>query len=75
MSYKNDNGIRFFNNEMENKTMFVDNITLEDLIEFHNIDFEIIRGYYFDEGFNTKIKEVINFLFNERLKKKRSKPY
>ena len=73
MSYKDENGIRYFNNEMENKTMFVDNITLEDLIEYHHIEFDIVRGYYFDEGYNTKIKEVINFLFNERLKKKNEK--
>ena len=41
---------------MENKILRVDKIALEDLIEFQKVEFEIIRGYYFNEGFNPKIK-------------------
>ena len=71
MSFKNDQGIREFTNDMINKIMFVDKFTLEDLIEYHKITFDVIEGYYFNEGRNNKILEVINFLFNERLKKKK----
>ena len=67
MSYLNENGVRIWTNEMENKNMFVDKTGLEDLIEFHKIEFEIIRGYYFDEGFNVKIKEEIKKIFDLRL--------
>jgi hypothetical protein len=71
MSYMTENGVRNFTNDMIGLTMRVDKYTLEDLIEFQKIEFDIVRGYYFDEGFNTKIKETILFCFEERLKKKK----
>ena len=71
MSIKNESGIRIFTNDMIGKTMRVDKYTLEDLITFHNITFTIVRGYYFNDGFNTKIVDTIKFLFNERLIKKK----
>ena len=70
MSYKDDNG-RHFINEMVDKVVRVDKTTLEDFIEYHKITFEIIQGYYFDEGFNNKINEVITFLFNKRVELKK----
>jgi len=71
MSAKNDAGVRMFTNDMVGKIIRVDKYTLEDLIQFHDIQFEIMRGYYFNEGFNTKINEVIMYLFNERLRLKK----
>ena len=73
MSYVNESGVRTFTNDMVGKTMRVNKTTLEDLIQFHGITFTIVRGYYFDDGFNTKIKETILFCFNERLKLKKEK--
>ena len=35
------------------------------------MEFEIIRGYYFDEGFNPNIKELIHKLFELRRKYKK----
>ena len=75
MSEKNDEGVRVFSNVI-NKNIFVDKIQLEDLIEFHNLqicDFSIIQGYYFNDGFNTNIRDTINYLFNTRLVKKQQK--
>ena len=43
--------------------MYVDRFSLEDLIEFQNVSFEILRGYYFNESFNDNVKEVIQYLF------------
>ena len=71
MSYKYDS-VRSFSNSMIGKTIRVDKTTLEDLVEFQNIEFDIIRGYYFDEGFNTKVISTIKYLFNERLIKKKA---
>ena len=71
MSYKNDSGVRMFSNDMIGRLIRVDRYTLEDLIQFQGITFEIIRGYYFNEGFNCKINEVIKFLFEERLRMKK----
>jgi hypothetical protein len=73
VSVKNENGIRNFTNDIVGQTIRVDKTTLEDLINFQNITFDIIRGYYFDEGFNTKICETINYLFQERINKKKQK--
>lgn len=70
MSYKNEEGIRMFTNDMEGKIIKVDKTTLEDLIKFQKIEFEIIRGYYFNEGFNNKINEVIEYIFSKRLELK-----
>lgn len=73
MSYITDEGVRNWSNNMKNKRMVVDKTTLEDLITFQEIEFDIVRGYYYDEGFNTTINKVIEHLFNERLKKKKEK--
>jgi hypothetical protein len=63
------NGIRQFKND--NIKMYVDKTMLEDLIKYHNIEFNIIRGYYFDQGFNKNICEAITELFELRLKAKK----
>lgn len=73
MSYKNDEGIRMFSNDMINKIIKVDKCTLEDLIEFQQIDFDIIRGYFFNNGYNNKINKVIEYIFSKRLELKKQK--
>jgi hypothetical protein len=65
--------VRNFTNEMVGKTIVVDRQSLEDLVEFHQITYEILQGYYFDEGYNTKINEVMLGLVEERQKKKRER--
>ena len=65
----NEAGSKIFCNETVDH-YYVDKITLMDLIEFYDIDYELIRGYYFDEGFNKKINEFIKTLFDLRLKYK-----
>ena len=71
MSYKDDDGIRNFINNMDGEIIRVDKYTLEDLIQFHKIKFEIIRGYYFNEGFNKTINKVIKNIFHKRLNLKK----
>jgi hypothetical protein len=69
---KIEDGIRKFSNDIRG-SVYVDKTILEDLIKFHDIKFRIIRGYYFDEGRNDKIKDFMRMLFNERLQKKKEK--
>jgi hypothetical protein len=71
MSEITDKGIRMFHNDMVGKTLYVDKTTLEDMLQFQNVEFEIIRGYYYNEERNYKLKEVIQYLFNERLRQKK----
>jgi hypothetical protein len=73
MSYKNDDGVRIFSNDMVGKNIYVCKFDLEDLIKYHKIEFDIIDGYYYNEGRNNKLKEVIDFVFNERLEMKKVK--
>ena len=52
--------------------MTVDNITLEDLVMNHKIEFKIIRGYVWNGKRDYKIREVITKLFNKRLEYKKA---
>jgi hypothetical protein len=65
--------VRRFHDDFVGKTVFVDKISLEDLIEFHDVEFEVLQGYYFDQGRNYKIQEVINKLYNTRKRMKAEK--
>lgn len=46
----------------------VDRQTLEDYIEFHQIEFEILRGVYWTGSKNPRWGQVIERLYQERLK-------
>jgi hypothetical protein len=48
----------------------MDKIGLEGMQQFHGMEYEILSGYYYNEGFNPKVCEVIEKLFQERLKMK-----
>lgn len=72
ISYINGDGVRVYENKPQDE-YYTNRIELEDLIKFQGIKFEIVRGYYFNEGRNDKIKDFIKFLFKERLKKKEEK--
>lgn len=71
LSYVNEDGIRTFTNDLVGKRIFIDKIALEDAVKYQNIKYEVIRGYYFDEGFNTSINEVIKKVFNARVQLKK----
>lgn len=53
--------------------LFVNKITLEDYITYHNISFEILSGVYWKKsnGVNRKLGELVKELFRERNKAKR----
>lgn len=69
-SIVNDKGIRMFTNDLsDNNVIYINKISLEDLMEFHDLrikDFEILDGYYFDEGRNDNVLETIQEVFNLR---------
>ena len=70
-SYKNKNGIRIWENKVPEESVYLDKIGLEDAINFHGIDFDIIKGIYWNEGFNDEIVKVIKKVFNIRNKLKK----
>ncbi len=54
-------------------TMYMDHITFEDLIKFHHATIKPIRGYYYDGNRDHKIRDVIEELFELRLRYKRER--
>jgi hypothetical protein len=73
ISEKNEDGIRYYTNKLPLSTIKVDKIMLEDLEVFHNIQYQVIRGYYFNDGHNNTINNVIEEIFNKRVELKRQK--
>lgn len=70
---RTENSINYVNHTDDLVT--VGKLGLEDMVQFHEIEYEIIRGYYFNAGFNTEIKDVIMKLYDRRneLKKEGNK--
>ena len=51
--------------------IYIDKVGLEYLITFHDAQFEIIDGYYYNGGRNETISHVSEYLYNLRLKLKK----
>jgi hypothetical protein len=62
-----EDGVTNYKNEPPPEPIVIDKISLEDYINFHEIEYDILDGVYWDEGFNPKLGEIIRKLFNERL--------
>ena len=59
---------------MSNEIIYIDKVGLEDLITFHEAEFEILDGYYFNEGRHNTIHKVMKSLYDKRLTFKQEKP-
>ena len=53
--------------------MYVDMITLQDLIKYQDISYKIIDGFYFVGAKDFRIRHVISELYNMRLEYKKTK--
>lgn len=72
LAQTNAKGIMEYSNEPG--TFYTDDISLANIMQAHQIrdeDVEVLRGYYYDEGRNYRIREVITHLFEQRLKLKK----
>ena len=65
------NGERFWINDMEGEEIYVDRISLEELIKYHDIEYEVKTGVMFNEGYNNKIGKVVKKLYDLRTKYKK----
>ena len=68
-----ENGERLWINDMEGEEVYVDRISLEEIIKYHNIEFEVKTGVMFNEGYNNKIGKVVKKLYELRTKYKKEK--
>ena len=71
IAHKSEDSIKYLNTP-PNEPVVIDNITLEDYINFHEIEYELLDGVYWNEGVNKKMGEVNQRLFDARLKHKKS---
>ena len=63
-----------YTNDAPNIKMVVDSITLQDYIKFHQIEYELFDGVFWNESTNKNIQSVVRELFDERVKNKKSSP-
>lgn len=63
-----------YKNDIPESEIIIDNITLEDYIKFHKIEYEIIDGIYWNGEGNKTMGRIVNELFNERIKQKKANP-
>jgi len=73
IAHKNDGSI-LYTNTPPTEPIIIDSITLQDYIKFHQIEYEIMDGVYWNEGGNKKMGEVVKRLFEARLKEKKNNP-
>lgn len=73
LNVKTKEGIKNWTDKLDDVIYFFDRYQLEDAIKFHNIKFEFIEGYYFNEGFNKTINTEIKTIFDARAKAKKEK--
>jgi hypothetical protein len=65
-------GRQFDSDEKKTNVMYVDKTTLEDMERFQQVEYNIVKGYYFKDGYNKKVKKVIKHIFDERVKCKKA---
>ena len=73
IAHKGD-GVINYTNDTPIDPIIIDSITLQDYINFHEIEYEVLDGVYWDGVFNKKMGELINNLFKTRMTYKKSKP-
>lgn len=60
-------GVNDWSNDIEGCTLIVGKQTLEDLIAWNDeFDYTVLRGYYWNEGWNTKLSKTIQDMYNRR---------
>lgn len=67
IAIKTKTGINYINEIIEPIIVSIDKITLQDYIEFHQIEYEFIDGIFWNEGYNTKMGDLIYELFVSRV--------
>ncbi len=66
-----EDGTRDYINNFS-KNLFLDRFQLEDFVKYQGATMEFVRGYYFNEGRNNRINNVIKYCFEQRKKHKQA---
>jgi hypothetical protein len=73
MKYLNDPPSEIKEGKEVPKAIVVDKYTLEDWIRFHGIEYIVLEGVYWNEGFNKEMGTCIKRLFDMRVQMKRDR--
>jgi hypothetical protein len=63
-----------YSNDLINQEIFVDKYALEDLIRYQEVEFDVIEGIYWNNGYNTNLGKLAEELHRERCKHKKTNP-
>jgi len=73
----NTDGVLEYTNFPKERNHVVNNDIMQDLIKFYKLElnkhYKIVQGVTFNEGYNTKINDIMRFLYDERKKHKANK--
>tara|TARA_R110000824_G_scaffold21996_6_gene81234 strand:+ start:615 stop:3968 length:3354 start_codon:yes stop_codon:yes gene_type:complete len=67
---KKVDGINNYTNDMVGETIRLNKFSLPDAIEFQEIEYEILQGYYYNQGRNQTVNKIMEDLFTYRAKLK-----
>ena len=68
--YRHEGKLLYVNEISEPITVYIDKITLEDWIKFQQIEYEILEGVQWCEGYNNTAGQVVSRLAGERARYK-----
>tara|TARA_R100000805_G_C3625951_1_gene136205 strand:- start:6484 stop:9975 length:3492 start_codon:yes stop_codon:yes gene_type:complete len=72
LAIRNEAGINEWTNDIVGKRVIVGKQTLQDLIDWNHVfEYDVIHGYYWDEGWNSNLASTINHMYNRRDELKR----
>jgi hypothetical protein len=71
IAIRKKDSIEYVNNINEPTVVYVDKITLEDYIKFHEIEYEFLDGIYWNEGYNKLLGDLVKDLFEGRKEHKK----
>ena len=67
LAIRNQQGINEWTNDIVGKRVIVGKQTLQDLIDWNRVfEYDVIHGYYWDEGWNSNLASTINHMYNRR---------
>jgi hypothetical protein len=70
MSYLDNSGIqttRVFTNDMVGKVVILSDIQVTHWRKRHDCEFKVLRGYYFADGMNTSVVDIVKEWYDRRL--------
>lgn len=72
---KDEKGTLQYVNEVPKEDIYLDSITLKEYIKYHDIEYEILDGVFWDSGYNKALGDIVSHLYDARLKAKAKGKY